>query len=277
MLARGVHLGSVDLAIAEAGVGGRPLLLVHGFGGAKEDFADFLDDLAAMGWHAVAPDLRGHGDSDKPDEEGAYSFEIFTADLVALIGQLGWDRCALLGHSMGGMVAQHLVLDRPDLVGALVLMDTSHASPDGIDPAVVDLAVAVLREHGVATFHELSKQLTDPLASPAHRRVVRDRPGYQDFCDRKALGAAGAMRIAMYPRFLDQPDRLVRLADIAVPTLVVVGAEDAAFLEHSRRMAAAIPAARLVVIPDAGHAPQFENAPAWWRAVRTFLEEVAHG
>src|SRR5437879_12046508 len=96
-----VDVGPVTLSVAAAGAGGRPLLLVHGFGGAKEDFTDFLDDLAALGWHAVAPDLRGHGNSDKPDDEQAYSFEIFEADLVALVDHLGWARFVVLGHAMG--------------------------------------------------------------------------------------------------------------------------------------------------------------------------------
>jgi pimeloyl-ACP methyl ester carboxylesterase len=272
-----VDIGPVTLSVAEAGPGGRPLLLVHGFGGAKEDFTDFLDDLAGLGWHAVAPDLRGHGASDKPDDEAAYSFEIFAADVLALADRLGWDRFVVLGHSMGGMIVQHVVLDRPERVAALVLMDTSHASPDGIDPAIVDLAVTVLREHGVETFVQLSKELADPLASPAHTRLLRERAGYEAFCDAKALGASGAMRISMFPRFIDQPDRLARLAGVAVPTLVIVGEQDDAFVAHALRMAKTIPGARLAVIPDAGHSPQFEHTEAWWTALTSFLEELVHG
>ena len=271
-----VDVGPVTLSVAAAGDGGRPLLLVHGFGGAKEDFTEFLDDLAALGWHAVAPDLRGHGASDKPDDEAAYSFEIFRDDLLALADHLGWNRCVVLGHSMGGMVVQHLVLDHPERVAALVLMDTSHASPDGIDPEVVALAVAVLREHGTEVFHQLSKELADPLASPAHERLLRERPGYEAFCDTKALAASGAMRIAMFPRFLDQPDRLARLPEVDVPTLVIVGDQDDAFRAHADRMAAAINGARLAVVADAGHSPQFEQTAAWWAALTSFLEGVAH-
>jgi pimeloyl-ACP methyl ester carboxylesterase len=172
---------------------------------------------------------------------------------------------------------QYLVIDYPDRVSALVLMDTSHASPDGIDPAIVDLAVTVLREHGVETFHRLSKELADPLASQAHQRVLRERPGYEAFSDHKALTASGAMRISMSPRFIGQSDRLGALARVAMPTLVIVGDQDAAFIEHAHRMANAISGARLAIIPDAGHSPQFENPEAWWAVLSSFLEEVAHG
>lgn len=103
---RTVDLGDVELSIAEAGVGQRPLLLLHGFTGAKEDFTDWLDRLAASGWHAVAPDHRGHGASSKPTSEDAYSFEIFANDAERLIDALEWRRLVLVGHSMGGMVAQ---------------------------------------------------------------------------------------------------------------------------------------------------------------------------
>ena len=101
-----VNLGDVELSIAEAGAGQRPLLMVHGFTGAKEDFTPWLDRLAGQGWHAVAPDLRGHGASSKPAEESAYSFELLADDVLRLADSLGWGTFVLLGHSMGGMIAQ---------------------------------------------------------------------------------------------------------------------------------------------------------------------------
>jgi 3-oxoadipate enol-lactonase len=264
------------LATSSAGAGGRPLLLVHGFGGAKEDFGDWLEPLAQRGWHAVAPDLRGHGQSAKPDDEAAYDWPLFVADVVELVDGLGWERFVVLGHSMGGMVVQHLVLDHPSRVAALVLMNTSHAAPDGLDPELVDLAVTVIREQGVDTYLALAQELEerDPLASPAHKRVVAERPGYAEFCDAKARGAAPAMRLAMMPRFLSQPDRLAALASVAVPTLVIDGEQDAAMRAHGERMAKTIPGARRVVVPDAGHSPQFENPPVWWDAVSGFLDSL---
>jgi len=71
-----------------------------------------------------------------------------------------------------------------------------------------------------------------------------------------------------------QTDQLPALATLDLPVLVLVGALDGPFLAASRRMAEAVPGARLVTIPDAGHSPQFENPDAWWEAVHTFLGEV---
>ncbi|HET9443945.1 MAG TPA: alpha/beta fold hydrolase, partial [Acidimicrobiales bacterium] len=79
--------GGLGLEVLEAGApGARPLMLVHGFTGAKEDFADHLDALAASGWHVVAPDLRGHGKSQVVSS--AYSLEEFLWDFTQLLTQL---------------------------------------------------------------------------------------------------------------------------------------------------------------------------------------------
>ncbi len=266
----------LGLEVLEAGApGARPLMLVHGFTGAKEDFAAHLDDLAASGCHVLAPDLRGHGGSDRPPGRHSYGLRRFAADLVQLADALGWDRFTLLGHSMGGMVAQHLALDTPARLEGLVLMGTSHTVPDGIDPAVVEMGKAVVRSGGMGLLVEVSRQQAGPLGSAAHDRVVRDRAGYREFSERKTLAASAEMWLAMVDELLSQPDRLADLAAVEMPTLVLVGEQDRSFLAHSRSMAAAMPDARLVVIPDAGHSPQFENPPAWFEAVSSFLVRLA--
>jgi pimeloyl-ACP methyl ester carboxylesterase len=70
----------------------------------------------------------------------------------------------------------------------------------------------------------------------------------------------------------DQPDELAALAAVRCPTLVIVGEQDEPFLGVSRDMAATIPDAELVVVPDAGHSPQFENGPVWLSALEGFLD-----
>jgi len=276
MEVRRVGAGAVGLEVAEAGAGGRPLLVVHGFSGAKEDFADHLDRLGAAGWHVVAPDLRGHGNSDHPEGEDAYRFGLFADDLLALADALGWDRFALLGHSMGGMVAQFVALQAPTRVRALVLMDTSSGPPEGIEPEQVEIGAAVVRQQGMAVLCELQEAQAenDPLATPASVRLRRERPELVEYGHRNTLASAPDMWLSMTTRMLGQDDRLDRLASLEMPVLVLVGEQDRPFVGSSERMAKAIPGARLVVIPDAGHSPQVENPEAWWAALTAFLEEV---
>jgi pimeloyl-ACP methyl ester carboxylesterase len=273
MQERTVDLGTVELAIAESGVGGRPLLLLHGFTGAKEDFTEWLDPLADAGWHVVAPDHRGHGVSSKPEEESAYSFEILAADSLALLDALGWERFALLGHSMGGMVAQFVATKSPERLTALVLMDTGHGPIQSLDATMVEAAVAIVRTQGIDALADLLADADNPLDSPAHKRLLAEKPGYAAFEDRKFRSTSPALYAPLAASFVHAADRLDDLRGLpdTLPALVMVGEQDQPFLGPSERMADAIPDASLVVIPDAGHSPQFENPTAWWSALSRFL------
>jgi 3-oxoadipate enol-lactonase len=271
-----IDLGDVELSIAEAGAGQRPFLLLHGFTGAKEDFTDWLDPLAGAGWHAVAPDHRGHGASSKPSSEDAYSFEILADDAVRLIDALGWQRFALLGHSMGGMVAQFIVHGTPERLRALVLMDTDHGPVQGLDPLLVEGAVSIVRTQGIDALADILAESESPLDTPAHKHLLARQPGYAEFEDRKLRATSPALYAAMAPAFVRTGDRLDELKRLppSLSTLVIVGEQDRPFVGSSERMAAAIPGGSLAVIPDAGHSPQFENPEAWWNVLSTFLAEV---
>ncbi len=276
MQLRKVDAGELSFEIAEAGVGNpRRVLLVHGFTGGKDDFVEAADRLADTGWHAVAPDLRGHGNSSQPSSEEDYDLELFADDLWALVDALGWhDGFVLLGHSMGGMIAQVTALRDPSRLRGLVLMDTSHGPVDGIKPEELDLGASIVREHGMETLLNLMNQRENVLETPAAARVRAERPGWEEFERRKFLSSSAAMWAAMAPKMPSQADRLDAVATLSLPVLVIVGEQDQPFIGHSERMAKAIPGARLAVIPDAGHSPQFENTEAWWDALTSFLQEV---
>jgi 3-oxoadipate enol-lactonase len=277
VITRTVQLGHVDLAIAEAGTGGRPLLLLHGFTGAKEDFTDWLDVLAGLGWHAVAPDHRGHGDSSKPASVEAYSMSILAQDATALVDALGWDSYTLLGHSMGGFVAQRIAFAHPARILGLVLMDTGHGPVETIDPDLVSLAAAIAVESGMDTLADLMAEIDSPLDTAAHRRLLEDRPGYAQFEDRKLRSTSPYLYSSIALELVSCPDSLASLSgmDPQPPTLVLVGEQDAPFLGSAQRMAGVLPTSTLAVIPDAGHSPQFENPDGWWQAVSSFLESIS--
>jgi pimeloyl-ACP methyl ester carboxylesterase len=274
MRTRTVALGDVTLEVAEAGAAGaRPVLLVHGFTADKGEVAEVLDPLADLGWHAVAPDLRGHGRSDHPTAPEAYSFEILAADVVALADSLGWDRFALVGHSMGGAVAQLVALDHPGRLTALVLASTFHGPVPGVTTELVELGSWVVRQSGMAGLAQAlaARRADNPESSAAFERMQEARPGHAERSTQRLESTSPAMWLALAPRFVTQADRLDRLRSLDLPTAVVVGELDATMLDDCRRLAASIPGATLTVIPDAGHVPQLENPQAWWAALSGFL------
>jgi len=264
----------VGLATVVAGDPAAPgLLLVHGFGGAQEDFADHVDTLAVD--HRVATfDHRGHGASDHPEDPAAYTLDRLGADVRAVADALELRDLRLLGHSMGGMALRRAVLEDPLVGRALVFMDTSPGAPPGIDPEVVAIGAEIARTHGMGTLKQVSDEL-DPLGSEAYQRVVADRPGFREYAADKWASLSPVMWATLAVEITRQADQLGELAAaVTVPTLVLVGDQDREFAGPSRAIADAVPGAALVEIPDAGHSPQFENPVAWLAALRTFLASL---
>jgi len=263
----------VALEVLDAGEPGRPpLMFVHGFGGAKEDFTDHVDALGAT-HRVVVFDHRGHGESDHPTTEGAYSLARFADDVVAVADALGLGTFRLLGNSMGGLVAQLVVLAHPERVEALILQDTWPGRlPFDRDDAVK--AAEIVRRDGLA---ELQRRTAgrDAVNTPAHEELLRTRPGYAEFCDQKFLGQAPAMYAAIVVEMFDQPDRTTALGGVTCPALVMAGEQDPA-RPFCEAIARAIPGARYEVIADAGHSPQLERPGAWLAALTNFLSGLDH-
>jgi pimeloyl-ACP methyl ester carboxylesterase len=218
----------------------------------------------------VTFDHRGHGESDGPPDPAAYSLDRMAADVLGVADAIGIDAFRLLGHSMGGMVARRVVLAAPERIDALVLMDTSPGPVPGLDPDLVDFAAGIALAEG----KDVLKPMLDAAATletPAYVRLLAERPGFEEFELRKWDALSGVMWATMASEMANQPDQLALLAGVRCPTLVIVGEEDASFVAPSRDMAATIPGAELVVVPDAGHSPQFENPIPWFEAVDGFL------
>ena len=105
--------------------GAPPLVLLHGLGEGAADW-DGVAPAFARHWRVYAPDLRGHGSSDRP---GDYSVELMAADALGFLDALQLDRVDLIGHSMGGLVGFLLAGDHPDRVGRLILEDVAALRP----------------------------------------------------------------------------------------------------------------------------------------------------
>jgi pimeloyl-ACP methyl ester carboxylesterase len=248
------------------------LLLVHGFGGAKEDFADHVDALARE-HRVVSFDHRGHGASGSPDSADAYSLDRLAADVLEVADALEAERFLLLGHSMGGMVARRFVLAHPERVDAIVFMDTAAGPPPDIDRSLVLASAEVALQEGMPVLRALLDEM-DPLGSPAHQRVVETRPEFEEYSQRKWTSLSPVMWATIVVEMFSQPDQLADLGSVAVPALVIVGEQDETFVGPSMAIVDTVPDARLVVVPDAGHSPQFENPGAWRHAMEAFLGEL---
>lgn len=273
LVRRRIEAAEVGFEVLESGQGGRPLLVLHGFCGAKENFAEIMEPLADSGWHVVVPDQRGHGETGDPVPDLDYSFDAYAEDTVSLADALGWDRFVLLGHSMGGMTSQFVAIAHPERVSALVLMDTSHAGLE-VEPELAEAGRALVASGGMAGLVKAMSSMEDPLATEAHRRLLSERPGYQETLDAQNLAASPRMWLSMSEQILGARDRIEALGALEIPTLVIVGEQDRPFLEPSRRMASTIPGATLSVIAQAGHSPQLEAPEAWLSTVLAFLSRL---
>ena len=252
---------------------GPALFLVHGFGGAKEDFSDHIESLSRE-YRVVVFDHRGHGESGAPTDEASYSLERLGADILCVADALGEETFVLLGHSMGGMVARKVALTFPDRIDALILMDTCHGPIAAVDGDLIEMGAQIALTDGMTTLKEILDAGT-PLDNPAYQRLLEERPGYREFQEKKFGSLSAVMWATIVRAIRDQSDDLEAMRLLEMPTLVIVGEVDLPFVSQSRAMADAIPGGALVVIPDAGHSPQFENADAWANALNSFLESVA--
>lgn len=220
------------------------LVLLHGFAGTGHAWDGVVAALDAERYTALAPDLRGHGAA-----AGArpVSFETVAADVLALAPE----RFALCGYSMGGRIALHVALAAPERVQRLVLVSTTAGIEDErarADRRAADERLAEeIERDGLGAFAD--RWLAGPLFAgdpPEAQALAR-----ADIARNDTGGLAAALRGigtgAMQPLW-------DRLAELTTPARVVVGEHDTKFRALGERLEAALPAADLVVIPDAGHA-----------------------
>lgn len=125
---RRVAANGLDFAVDIAGSGDTIALCLHGFPEARQAWSEQLPALAALGWTAAAPDLRGYGDSDRPAGRESYRLDHLVADVEALFNALGARRRILIGHDWGGIIAWMVAIRRPRLLDGLVILNAPHPS-----------------------------------------------------------------------------------------------------------------------------------------------------
>ena len=240
---------------------GTPLLLLHAFPLDRQMWAPQLATLADRA-RVVAIDLPGFGESP------AAPFSIDgVADVVAeFLAERDIPKAVVCGLSMGGYVALALARKHADKISGLVLADTRAGVDDSTARANRDKSIALVNEKGSsALFESMSpKVLSDSVRSGKPDLVARLKEIAAKQPPASVTAALAALR--------DRPDANPGLKDIAVPTLVLVGENDAVTPPlAAANLSAQIRGSKLVHIPGAGHLSNAENPDAFNAAVRQFL------
>jgi len=240
----------------EACGSGPTILLTHGYSSSSLMWKGQVEPLSKS-HQLVIWDMRGHGKSDYPDDQAAYSEEATVADMAALLDAVGAEAAIIGGLSLGGYMSLAFHARHPDRVKALLIIDTGPGYRN-------DSARQGWNQNAIRTAERWERDGLN-RAGPASPEAGLSQ-------HRSADGLAKAAR-----GMLTQRDATVinSLPTIAVPSLVVVGANDTPFLTASDYMAAKIPGSAKAVIPDAGHAANIDQPEAFNAAVVGFLADFS--
>lgn len=248
-------VNGVRLHYLTGGEGPRSIVFVHGFCQSSAFWEPALQRLPS-GTRGVAVDLKGFGDSDKPD--GPYSIPLFADEVLALAEGLELGRFVLVGNSMGGVVCQSLATRHVGRLSGLVLVSTG--------PFVRNPEAARERAQGYATL---------PMDRAYFSRAVtgffaRPPDGWERFVDVAAKAGREAMRQSMLSSA--SLNLLDDLGKVRVPTMIVQGGLDSGRTpEDGRLMQEAIPGSVLHVLEGAGHTPQLERPDLFYPVFLDFI------
>lgn len=263
MQSRTAHIRDAELHWRESG-SGEPVVLLHAFPLHSAMWAPQLEALPPDR-HWIAPDVRGFGAA---PSNGPLSMDGIAADVAALLDHLGYERATLCGVSMGGYACFAFWRRYPTRVAALVLSDTRATADDPPGKLARRLSAERVRAEGSDA---VVAQLQDRLVGETTRR---ERPSVlqrvRAFLEEVEPASFARAQAAMANR----PDSTPLLGDIDVPSLVVVGSEDAFIrVDDARALARSLPRGRLAVIERAGHLPSLERPDAFDEALLGFLAD----
>jgi 3-oxoadipate enol-lactonase len=244
---------------------GTPLVLIAGLGYGLWQWHKMVPGLAEH-YQVIAFDNRGAGQSDKP--AGPYSASMLAADTAGLLEALGVGPAIVLGHSMGGLVAQELALTRPELISTLVLASSNFGGPNHIP--VTPAAMAVLTDLSVDPVERMRRGVAVAFAegfAEAHPELVEELTAYRLSVPVPLDAYQSQLAVGLE---IAQNGFEERLKTMMVPTIIFTGDQDNVVPPgNADLLARVIPNNRVYVLRDAGHLFPFE-APE--RAVAALVE-----
>jgi 2-succinyl-6-hydroxy-2,4-cyclohexadiene-1-carboxylate synthase len=247
----------------------QPIVFLHGFMGSGADWREICE-LLAEDYYCVCPDLPGHGANTVRDFEAQLALAGLASELQALCAGLGPKAPFVVGYSLGGRVALHAALLQPSRMKALVLESASPGLEGALERearlATDDARSAALLANGLPAFTK--SWYATPLFQSLHRYPML-------LAKLQAARAANDARwLAKVVRELS-PGRAASgwagLASIQTRTLLVAGALDVSYSAIVQRMAASMPTATMLIMPDAGHNVHLEEPVAYAQALRKFM------
>ncbi|MHB1223719.1 MAG: alpha/beta fold hydrolase [Gemmatimonadaceae bacterium] len=261
-------INGITIGFGDIGEGRDTLLLVHGHPFDRSMWNPQLGAISEAGWRALAPDLRGYGETEVVP--GKTPLNVFAADLAALLDHLDIEDVVIAGLSMGGQIAMEFARRYPHRVRGLVLAATfpqpetdegrrsRNAMADrllreGMRPYAGDVLPKMLAARSVQVLPAVADHVlammrgTDPEGAAAALRGRAERPSYEE-----------------------------TLASMTAPALVVVGSEDAfTTRQDAERMRELLQGSELVWLDGVGHMPNLESPEAFNSAVVRFLTRLA--
>ncbi len=293
--------GDLELAFVREGVGGHPLLLVHGYPETKRIWWRNIRPLALAGFEVIVPDLRGYGDSDlSPDD--AYDLVLYSRDLKTLVHDvLGHDRVGAIAGDVGGVVICDMANRFPGLIERMIFFNTVPPTDFAKPEWYAERGLSLMPLPDGPTGDYRIRQGRDPEALLAEldtperrRRYLRDfyehrlwaSPGAfsdaeidfmaEPFLDPRKLAASWAPYQLQYGRKMSE---MPMLGPVEVPTLVLYGPEDHVVPPDFVKRCEAGFRDRIgpVVVPEAGHFLQWERADVLNGLARVFFEGCKRG
>jgi len=265
-----VHVNDINVYYEITG-SGEPLVLIAGLGYGLWMWHKMIPGLAEH-FQVIAFDNRGAGQTDKPD--GPYDVHVMAKDTAGLLDALGLKDVAAMGHSMGGFIAQQLALNRPDLVGKLILSATNFGGPNHVP--VTPEAMAVIMDRSGDPVDVIKRGIAVACApgfSEAHPEVVEEMIAYRltnpvppaQYQAQTAVGLGLLSEEACFEH---------RLKNIQAPTLILFGEYDKVVpLANAELLAQQISVSTIAILHEAGHMFPIEKPQAGVDAIVKFLKE----
>ncbi len=243
---------------------GPAVVLIHGHPFDRSMWAPQLDPLSGR-FRVLAPDLRGYGES--PVTPGTVTMAELAGDIAALLDSLGIEAAAVVGLSMGGLVAMELALARPERWWALGLIATTAAPPTEGERADRRSMAARLEAEGMeAAVEAMGPRLFGPSPPPLAVAQIESMMRRTS-----PAGAAAALRGRA-----ERPDYRPGLGTLGMPVLVCTGSEDAySTAEITAELVASLRAPHVLLLPGSGHLPNLEQPEEFNRGLLDFLADAA--